>query len=139
MEVQARVEGGFQVGGASLRPGAVAAAAAAGAGASASQERISVAALAHSSHTPPSCRAGTRALAMQVHAVTRGTHECAPGWFWRTDSTWRLLVEIVREEGPRAVFAGLGARLAKVAPACAVMISSYEAAKLAFLQSDVVM
>lgn len=73
---------------------------------------------------------------MQVAAVARCRPDAASGWVWGSESTWRMLVDIVREEGPRAIFAGLGARLAKVAPACAVMISSYEAAKLAFLTTE---
>ena len=38
----------------------------------------------------------------------------------------RLLQQIVRTEGPSALFAGLGPRIAKVAPACGIMITCYE-------------
>mmetsp|Transcript_28437 Transcript_28437/g.92140 ORF Transcript_28437/g.92140 Transcript_28437/m.92140 type:complete len:376 (-) Transcript_28437:2069-3196(-) len=48
--------------------------------------------------------------------------------------TAQLLRSIVRHEGPRALFAGLTARVAKVAPACAIMIGSYEYAKYFFLR-----
>jgi hypothetical protein len=41
-----------------------------------------------------------------------------------------MIHRIVAEEGASGMFAGLGARLAKVAPACAIMISSYEVSKL---------
>lgn len=47
-------------------------------------------------------------------------------------STLALLAEIRRVQGLRGLFAGLPARVAKVAPACAIMISSYEAGKRAF-------
>ena len=40
---------------------------------------------------------------------------------------------IARAEGPRALFAGAGPRLLKVAPACAIMIGTYEYAKALFL------
>ncbi|ETW08498.1 hypothetical protein, variant [Aphanomyces invadans] len=42
---------------------------------------------------------------------------------------WRLMREIVQSEGVGGLFTGLSARVAKVAPACAVMISTYEAGK----------
>ncbi|BGP02520.1 hypothetical protein RTG_01594 [Rhodotorula toruloides ATCC 204091] len=41
-------------------------------------------------------------------------------------STLRLLRQLVHSEGPRAMFAGLAPRLAKVGPACGVMIGVYE-------------
>jgi len=37
-----------------------------------------------------------------------------------------LLQQIVRTEGPSALFAGLGPRIAKIAPACGIMITCYE-------------
>jgi solute carrier family 25 protein 39/40 len=43
-----------------------------------------------------------------------------------------LLRRVAREEGAAGLAAGLVPRVAKVAPACAIMISSYEAGKLAF-------
>jgi Mitochondrial carrier protein len=45
---------------------------------------------------------------------------------------WPLLLKLCREEGPRGMFRGLSARVAKVAPACAIMISSYEGGKSLF-------
>jgi len=39
------------------------------------------------------------------------------------------LKRILAEEGPRALFAGAMPRLLKVAPACAIMIGTYEYAK----------
>lgn len=46
--------------------------------------------------------------------------------------TWALLLGIARTEGPAALMAGAGPRLLKVAPACAIMIGSYEYAKALF-------
>jgi solute carrier family 25 protein 39/40 len=40
--------------------------------------------------------------------------------------------QIIGEAGARGLFAGLGPRLAKVSPACAIMIGSYEAGKTYF-------
>ncbi|KAG5177519.1 mitochondrial carrier domain-containing protein [Tribonema minus] len=45
---------------------------------------------------------------------------------------WPLARRIVQQEGYGALLAGLPARVAKVAPACAIMISSYEGAKHVF-------
>jgi Mitochondrial carrier protein len=45
---------------------------------------------------------------------------------------WPLLLKLCKEEGPRGMFRGLSARVAKVAPACAIMISSYEGGKSLF-------
>jgi solute carrier family 25 protein 39/40 len=50
-------------------------------------------------------------------------------------STSAVLAQIVRTEGWRGLYAGVGARLAKVAPACAIMIGSYEAGKGFFAAS----
>lgn len=40
--------------------------------------------------------------------------------------------QIVRQEGLRGLFRGLSPRIAKVAPACGIMISSYEVGKRFF-------
>jgi solute carrier family 25 protein 39/40 len=45
------------------------------------------------------------------------------------NAMWPVLRRIVVDEGAVGLFAGLSARLTKVAPACAIMISSYEVAK----------
>lgn len=50
----------------------------------------------------------------------------------RTPGTGALIAGILRSQGPRGLFVGLPARVAKVAPACAIMISSYEAGKRVF-------
>ena len=42
------------------------------------------------------------------------------------------LAHIVRAEGVGALFAGLGPRVLKVAPSCAITICSYEAGKRFF-------
>ncbi|XP_020374217.1 probable mitochondrial glutathione transporter SLC25A40 isoform X3 [Rhincodon typus] len=47
-------------------------------------------------------------------------------------STWKIMERIVTESGFRGLFVGLLPRLMKVAPACAIMISSYEYGKSFF-------
>lgn len=49
-------------------------------------------------------------------------------------SSLQMLRQIWRQEGFAGISAGLVPRVAKVAPACAIMIGTYEAAKLAFDQ-----
>ncbi|KDO16385.1 hypothetical protein SPRG_18087 [Saprolegnia parasitica CBS 223.65] len=44
-------------------------------------------------------------------------------------STTQVLRRLVRTQGPAAVMTGLSARLAKIVPSCAIMISSYEVGK----------
>ncbi|PFX24846.1 solute carrier family 25 member 40-like [Stylophora pistillata] len=48
--------------------------------------------------------------------------------------TFSLIFQLYRESGWRSLFAGGSARLIKVAPACAVMISTYEYSKSFFCQ-----
>ncbi|KAM4689224.1 mitochondrial glutathione transporter SLC25A40 [Discoglossus pictus] len=50
----------------------------------------------------------------------------------RSASTWTVMNTIVAENGFRGLFAGLIPRLIKVAPACAIMISTYEFGKSFF-------
>ncbi|KAM4598177.1 mitochondrial glutathione transporter SLC25A39 isoform 2-T3 [Polymixia lowei] len=50
----------------------------------------------------------------------------------RTTSTWHIMKEICAESGYRGLFAGFLPRVIKVAPACAVMISTYEFGKAFF-------
>ncbi|KAG8573779.1 hypothetical protein GDO81_012546 [Engystomops pustulosus] len=47
-------------------------------------------------------------------------------------STWKIMYRITSESGFRGLFAGLSPRLIKVAPACAIMISTYEFGKSFF-------
>ncbi|TYZ64754.1 hypothetical protein PybrP1_004297 [[Pythium] brassicae (nom. inval.)] len=47
-------------------------------------------------------------------------------------SALQMLQQVWQQEGFAGLYAGLGPRVAKVAPACAIMIGTYEAAKLAF-------
>ncbi|XP_029444659.1 solute carrier family 25 member 40 [Rhinatrema bivittatum] len=47
-------------------------------------------------------------------------------------STWKTISRILSEDGFRGLFAGLIPRLIKVAPACAIMISTYEFGKAFF-------
>eukprot|EP01047_Picozoa_sp_COSAG01_P065647 COSAG01_NODE_8904_length_2621_cov_1.521412_2_plen_102_part_00 len=44
--------------------------------------------------------------------------------------------QVLSEAGPRGLFAGLGPRLAKVSPACAIMIGSYELGKAFFTHQN---
>ncbi|XP_073438015.1 mitochondrial glutathione transporter SLC25A40 isoform X1 [Dendrobates tinctorius] len=50
----------------------------------------------------------------------------------RSTSTWKIMHTIISENGFRGLFAGLSPRLIKVAPACAIMISTYEFGKSFF-------
>ncbi|EDV93356.1 solute carrier family 25 member 40 [Drosophila grimshawi] len=52
-------------------------------------------------------------------------------------STYNRLVAIYRAFGLRGLFAGYGPRLFKVAPACAIMISTFEYSKLYFFYYNV--
>lgn len=63
---------------------------------------------------------------VQVYRLKQCGAPCVP------QGTIDLLRFIAREEGSAGLFSGLGARIAKVAPACAIMISSYELGKLFF-------
>ena len=47
----------------------------------------------------------------------------------RTRSNMTIARELLADQGGRALFSGLTPRLLKVAPACAIMISSYEFCK----------
>jgi len=44
----------------------------------------------------------------------------------RGTGTMAIVKEILRNEGWRALFAGVQPRIAKIAPACGIMIASYE-------------
>ncbi|XP_013061724.2 probable mitochondrial glutathione transporter SLC25A40 [Biomphalaria glabrata] len=50
-----------------------------------------------------------------------------------TRSTWKIIHKIYSGEGFRALYTGLIPRLLKVAPSCAIMISSYESLKYFFI------
>jgi solute carrier family 25 protein 39/40 len=54
-------------------------------------------------------------------------------------STWSIMKRIVREEGYRGLSVGLAARLARVTPSCAIMISTYELVKHYFWQTRNIM
>ncbi|KAG7251772.1 hypothetical protein CRUP_035682 [Coryphaenoides rupestris] len=54
----------------------------------------------------------------------------------RTSSTWHILKDIWTESGHRGLFAGFLPRVIKVAPACAIMISSYEFGKAFFQEMN---
>lgn len=49
-----------------------------------------------------------------------------------SSSTWLLMRKILAESGARGLFAGFMPRIIKIAPACAIMISSYEFGKTFF-------
>uniref|UniRef100_A0A7N4NM91 Mitochondrial glutathione transporter SLC25A40 n=1 Tax=Sarcophilus harrisii TaxID=9305 RepID=A0A7N4NM91_SARHA len=51
-------------------------------------------------------------------------------------STWNIMKQIVSKDGISGLFAGLIPRLIKVAPACAIMVSTYEFGKTFFLQQN---
>uniref|UniRef100_A0A8D3ATE1 Mitochondrial glutathione transporter SLC25A39 n=1 Tax=Scophthalmus maximus TaxID=52904 RepID=A0A8D3ATE1_SCOMX len=54
----------------------------------------------------------------------------------RTTSTWHMMKEIWAELGYRGLFSGFLPRVIKVAPACAIMISSYEFGKTFFQERN---
>ena len=54
----------------------------------------------------------------------------------RSRSNITIAQELIREQGVRGLFAGIIPRLLKVAPACAIMISSYEFCKGFFKQQN---
>ncbi|ESO93484.1 hypothetical protein LOTGIDRAFT_232578 [Lottia gigantea] len=47
-------------------------------------------------------------------------------------STWRLIIQLCRQNGFSSLFSGIVPRIFKVAPACAIMITSYEYLKTKF-------
>jgi len=47
-----------------------------------------------------------------------------------TSRTWAVFQRVLREEGLAALFAGAAPRTARVAPACAIMLGTYEMTKL---------
>lgn len=53
-----------------------------------------------------------------------------------TRSTWKLMMKMQAEHGYHALFTGLVPRIIKVAPACAIMISSYEYFKAYFREQN---
>lgn len=54
----------------------------------------------------------------------------------RAQGLWQQLRLVLSREGPAGLMAGLAPRVLKVAPACAIMIASYEGAKAAFHVND---
>ncbi|XP_022081975.1 uncharacterized protein LOC110974546 [Acanthaster planci] len=51
---------------------------------------------------------------------------------YRATSTWNIMQRLYAERGLRGLFAGIFPRIAKVTPACALMISTYELGKAFF-------
>lgn len=51
--------------------------------------------------------------------------------------TFAILSKIFRENGMRGIFAGVVPRVVKVAPACAIMITSFEYSKAFFFKNNV--
>merc|ERR1719369_742542 len=54
----------------------------------------------------------------------------------RSQGNVAIVRELVKEQGWRSMFTGLTPRLLKVAPACAIMISSYEWCKSIFMNQN---
>ncbi|KAJ9073316.1 Carrier protein, mitochondrial [Entomophthora muscae] len=55
---------------------------------------------------------------------------------FKPEGTFQVMSRIVRNEGWKELFRGLTARVAKVAPACAIMVSSYEFGKKFFANQN---
>jgi solute carrier family 25, member 39/40 len=53
--------------------------------------------------------------------------------------TIRFLAKIVQQEGVGALYAGIAPRLAKIAPACGIMIASYETVGRYFMEEEIKM
>mmetsp|Transcript_7850 Transcript_7850/g.9958 ORF Transcript_7850/g.9958 Transcript_7850/m.9958 type:complete len:211 (+) Transcript_7850:84-716(+) len=51
-------------------------------------------------------------------------------------TTRRILNRIIKTEGYSGLFVGIGPRLMKISPACALMLSSYEFGKQVFLEAE---
>ncbi|NXX51474.1 S2539 protein, partial [Tricholaema leucomelas] len=64
--------------------------------------------------------------------IELGDSEVHPVKSLKPSSTWLLLRRIRAESGARGLFAGFLPRVIKVAPACAIMISTYEFGKTFF-------
>ncbi|XP_054032918.1 probable mitochondrial glutathione transporter SLC25A39 isoform X4 [Dryobates pubescens] len=64
--------------------------------------------------------------------IELGDSEVHPVTASKPSSTWLLLRRIRAESGARGLFAGFLPRVIKVAPACAIMISTYEFGKTFF-------
>lgn len=61
-----------------------------------------------------------QALVDATHEVTLPRHQLR-----KNPSMAALLLNIIRVEGPKALFAGLSPRVAKIAPACGIQIATY--------------
>ena len=55
----------------------------------------------------------------------------------RSNGTLATLVEVAEKEGVRGLFTGVTPRALKAAPACAIVLASYETMKLAVRRSNV--
>lgn len=64
--------------------------------------------------------------------IELGDSEVHPVKASKRSSTWLLMQRIRAESGTRGLFAGFLPRVIKVAPACAIMISTYEFGKSFF-------
>ncbi|XP_005059945.1 PREDICTED: solute carrier family 25 member 39 [Ficedula albicollis] len=64
--------------------------------------------------------------------IELGDSEVHPVKASKPSSTWQLMQRIRAESGTRGLFAGFLPRVIKVAPACAIMITSYEFGKSFF-------
>ncbi|KAK5650376.1 hypothetical protein RI129_001405 [Pyrocoelia pectoralis] len=50
----------------------------------------------------------------------------------KSNSTMKMMLQLHKQHGPSSLFTGLVPRVIKVAPACAIMISTFEYGKIAF-------
>ncbi|XP_062841040.1 probable mitochondrial glutathione transporter SLC25A39 isoform X2 [Trichomycterus rosablanca] len=68
--------------------------------------------------------------------IQLGEMETVGATLKKQSSTWLIMKSIWSEKGYRGLFAGFMPRVIKVAPACAIMISTYEFGKTFFVQRN---
>ena len=71
----------------------------------------------------------------QISMLSDNTSSSTRGHAQSQKNMFKFLSSIAKKEGTRALYTGLTARVVKIAPSCAIMISSYEISKKFFTSS----